>query len=176
MAMRGKVFFQLMLFAGLALGALGCKKDEFHKVYPVTGKVLVDGAPAADCLVYLHRTFDDEHPRRVSPFCTTDETGAFSINSYSVGDGAPEGEYVVTLEWREKSGMFGQNHDGPDKFDGAYAKKDVNQGKPGFVVKVGKEPLAIPTFDIKLTPEQKRKVEEIRARAKNKNPQLGGDR
>jgi hypothetical protein len=135
----------------------------------------VDGQPAADCLVWLHRTFDDDHPRRVSPFGATDQTGAFQINSYSVGDGAPEGEYIVTLEWRERSGILNQNHDGPDKLDGAYANKDVNKGKPGFVIKVGKEPLVLPPFEIKLSPEARKKADEIRKRAKAKG-MMGGDR
>jgi hypothetical protein len=68
--------------------------------------VLVDGQPAKDCLVFLHRTFADDHPRRVSPYGVTDADGNFAIGSYSVGDGAPEGEYIVTIEWKERSGIF----------------------------------------------------------------------
>jgi hypothetical protein len=43
------------------------------------------------------------------------------------------------------------------------------------VIKVGKEPLVLPPFEIKLTPEAKRKVEEIKKRAKAKG-MMGGDR
>src|SRR2546423_11376884 len=99
--------------AAAALGLASCAKDDFHKVYPVSGRVLVDGQPAADCLVFLHRTFDDDHPRRVSPYGATDQAGAFRINSYSVGDGAPEGEYVVTLEWRGAGARGAANHHSP---------------------------------------------------------------
>jgi hypothetical protein len=162
--------------AAAAVLLASCAKDNFHPVYPVSGRVLVDGQPAADCLVFLHRTFDDDHPRRVSPFGTTDATGVFKINSYSVGDGAPEGEYIVTLEWRERSGLLGQNHDGPDKLDGAYANKDVNRNRPGFVIKVEKGPLELAPFEIKLTPEARRKADEIRKKAQAKAGMMGGDR
>lgn len=159
-----------------ALLAASCSKDNFHPVYPVSGRVLVDGEPAADCLVFLHRTFDDDHPRRVSPYGTTDATGVFKINSYSVGDGAPAGEYVVTLEWRERSGLLGQNHDGPDKLGGAYANKETNRTKPGFVITVEKGPLDLPPFEIKLTPEARRKADEIRKKSQAKAGMMGGDR
>lgn len=144
---------------------------EFHKVYPVKGKILVNNQPAADCLIYLNKTFDDPSPRRVSPYAVTDANGNFAITSYVTGDGAPEGEYVVTVEWRERSGVLGNNYDGMDRLDGAYAKVDQNKSKPGFVVKVARAPLELPPFELTQSPEAKKKHDEWK---KRKRPGLGG--
>jgi hypothetical protein len=159
----------------LPLLAAGCGKDDFQKVYPVKGKVTVDGQPAADCHVYLHRTFDDPHPRKVIPYGLTDATGAFQITSYVTGDGAPEGEYVVGIEWRTRSGLLGNNYEGPDLLDGAFGDKVANKARPGFIVQVGRGPVEIPPFDLKLTPEGKKKFDERKKKAAAR-PQLGGDR
>jgi hypothetical protein len=163
----------LALLAGLC--AAGCKKDEFQKVYPVSGRVVVDGNPAHDCMVKLNRTFDDPHPRKVVPYGLTNEQGEFKVTSYVTGDGAPEGEYVVTVEWRLRSGVLGQNYEGPDLLDGAFAKPDATKANPQFVVKVGGGPAELPPFEITLTPEQRKKMEDRRKRAA-KGPTLGGDR
>lgn len=163
----------LALAAGLTV--LGCKGNDFQKVTPVFGKVTVDGQPAHDAMVKLNRTFDDPHPRKVIPYGLTNEQGEFKVTSYVTDDGAPEGEYVVTIEWRLRSGILGQNYEGADLLDGAFAKVEANKAQPQFVVQVGAQPLAVPTFELKLTPEQKKKMEERRKKTA-KGITLGGDR
>src|SRR5438094_10585548 len=79
----------------------GCGKSEFHKVYPVKGKILVDGQPAAECMIYLNRTFDDDHPRRVTPYALTETNGEFPITSYITNDAAAEAKSAVSIEWPE---------------------------------------------------------------------------
>ena len=155
--------FRLAL-ASAVLVLAGCGKSEFHKVYPVTGKILVDGQPAAACLIYLNRTFDDDHPRRVTPYAVTEANGEFQITSYITNDGAPEGEYVVTIEWRERSGLLKNNFEGIDRLDGAYAKVSNNKALPGFVIKVGREPLELPAFNLAQSAEAKRKHEAWKKR------------
>jgi hypothetical protein len=145
-----------------------CGKSEFQTVYPVSGKILVNGQPAEDCLVYLNRTFDDHHPRLVRPFGVCDANGDFKISSYFTHDGAPEGEYVVTVEWRERSGLLKNNLDGMDRLDGAYEKVDTTRTLPGFVVKVGREPLVLPPFELTQSEAAKKKHE-----AWKKRPQVG---
>jgi hypothetical protein len=150
-----------------------CGKSQFHKVYPVKGKVLVNGKPAFECMVHLNRTFDDDHPRRVSPYALTDEKGEFQVTSYITHDGAPEGEYVVTIEWRERSGLLKNNFEGIDRLDGAYAKVEKTKTLPGFVIKVGRAPLELPPFELTQSAEAKRKHEEWKKRGQRL---LGGDK
>jgi hypothetical protein len=159
------------LAALAALALASCGKPDFHKVYPVKGKILVDGLPAAECLIYLNRTFDDDHPRRVTPYALTDADGEFQITSYVKGDGAPEGEYVVTVEWRERSGLLKNNFEGIDRLGGAYAKAEGNKARPGFVIRVGRGPQELPPFELAQPPEARRKHEEWKKRPR---PALGG--
>ena len=162
------VFFTTILLTS-------CSKDEFKKVFPVSGQVLVDGQPAADCHVYLYRTFDDDHPHRVSPLALTGPDGKFKVTSYITDDGAPDGEYIIGIEWKERSGIMGNNYDGADQLGGAYANKEANKTKPGFVINVGKEPLMLPPFELKMSPEAKKKNDERKAK-KAQRPGIGGDK
>ena len=146
------------------VGLASCDSRNLHKVYPVKGKILVNGQPANECQIYLHRTFDDDHPFRVTPQGLTDKNGEFQITSYHPHDGAPEGEYVVTIEWRERSGLTKMNFDGPDQLNGAYAKVEKTKGLPGFVVRVGRQPQELPPFALTQSAEVKRKLEESRRR------------
>jgi hypothetical protein len=159
--------------AALALLLLAsCGGDEFPPVTPVSGRVLVDGQPAADCMVFFYRTFDDARPHRVSPLAVTGPDGRFKVTSYLTDDGAPPGEYAVGVEWRERSGVLGHQFDGPDRLGGAYANKDIKAAVAPFRVTVGKEPLVLPDFDLKTPPDAKRK----NSARKGKAPALGGAR
>jgi hypothetical protein len=169
----GRTAGQFAVFT-IAVLAVSCGGgDDFHRVYPVKGKILVDGNPAKDCQIQLNRTFDDTSDKKVYPNAVTDEKGEFQITSYVSGDGAPEGEYVITIEWKERSGLLKNNFDGPDRLGGEYANKDQNKVKPGFLIKVGKEPLELPPFQLKQSAAGKRKADEYR---KKPGPILGGDR
>jgi hypothetical protein len=99
-----------------------------------------------------------------TPQAVTDKNGEFQITSYLTNDGAPEGEYVVTIEWRERSGVMKTEFEGVDQLGGAYAKVEKTRGLPGFVVKVERQPLELPPFELTQSPEAKRKAEEAKKR------------
>lgn len=67
-------------------------------VYPVRGQVLVKGKPAARAQIMFHPA-NDNSPDAVHPVGHVDEQGGFTLTSYKQGDGAPEGEYRVTVQW-----------------------------------------------------------------------------
>jgi hypothetical protein len=50
-----------------------------------------------------------------------DKEGRFAISTYLSGDGAPAGEYAITLEWLTYK-PFGNQWGGPDKLKGRYSK------------------------------------------------------
>jgi hypothetical protein len=66
-------------------------------VYAVEGKVLVDGAPAENLNVAFHPLDGGEH--KFCPVGRTDSHGIFHLTTRRMGDGAPAGEYHVTLVW-----------------------------------------------------------------------------
>jgi hypothetical protein len=98
---------------------------------PVRGQVLYEGIPVPGAYVVFQGTVK-ERPPRADAFTRSD--GTFTLSTYEADDGAPAGEYNVTVVWRkpfyEPSGKPGPNHL-PDK----YAKADTTPLK--FEVKSG---------------------------------------
>src|SRR5688500_13131919 len=144
--------------AAAALVLAGCGGGaDFRKTYPVTGTITVDGAAAEPgVLVSLHPQFPETDKYPIHPRGATTEAGGFKISTYNSDDGAPEGEYVATVEWPQRVGM--SPHFTGDLFGGAFAKVDVNKGKPEFRVNVTKDGAKL-DFKLTLTPEQKRALE-----------------
>jgi hypothetical protein len=90
----------------LAVALLGlicssCSKNEHLPVYSVQGQVLVDGKPAEQAVVALHSLDEDPIKHRISPTGIVDASGNFSLSTYAKGDGAPAGEYGVSIVWRK---------------------------------------------------------------------------
>ena len=69
-------------------------------VYPVSGKVLHQGQPAAGANVIFHATDPSGNSSSVPiPRGTVRADGTFELSSYEEGDGAPAGTYDVTIIW-----------------------------------------------------------------------------
>ena len=104
---------------------VGCggepKGEPRVETFPVTGKVLVDGAAAAGVLVGCHPQGEAPVKRQLTVY--TDEEGAFSIGTYEAGDGLPEGEYKLTFEWSQGP-MLGP---GKDTLKKAYSDPEKSQ-------------------------------------------------
>ncbi len=96
------------LLAALLAALPACGPSEFlHEVYPATGVVTYQGKPVAKAMVSFHpvdpKTVaipeDREGPQVASPTTQTDDSGAFSLSTYYADDGAPAGDYKVTVIW-----------------------------------------------------------------------------
>jgi hypothetical protein len=86
----------------LALLAASCQRGSpFQAVYPVKGRVLVAGKPAAGVTV-LFNPVDESAQIYVKPKGRTDDDGWFTLTTYKSKDGAPAGTYAVTLYWLPK--------------------------------------------------------------------------
>lgn len=140
----------------LILTSCGGDRD-LRKTHPVTGTVTVDGQPApAGVVVSLHPQYAETDRLPINPRGVTDDAGRFKITTYNTDDGAPEGEYVVTVEWLQRSSPMSA-HFGDDLFAGAFAKPEAHKGKPEFTVNVTRDGA---TLDLNLTlpPEAKKKI------------------
>lgn len=95
------------------------------ETYSVTGQIRVNGKPAAGVAVLCRdvRGIDAEHPTITSAL--TDQDGRFRLSTYESGDGVPDGEYVLSFEWRDYSPFTG-SYDGPDKLGGRYSTPIAN--------------------------------------------------
>jgi hypothetical protein len=90
------------ILAVALLAVTGCGDDGRPDVYPVNGKVLVGGTPAAGAKVVFYPVSEElRGPGMPVPNGITDENGEFQLRSYEPEDGAPAGEFTVTVHWPE---------------------------------------------------------------------------
>jgi hypothetical protein len=93
----------LCVGVSLCLGlAAGCGASDREPVFPARGQVFFGGKPVPHAQVTLHPLVrqpqagsDNESPR---PHGTAGTDGRFTLTTYQSGDGAPAGEYGVTVE------------------------------------------------------------------------------
>lgn len=71
-------------------------------LHPASGKVIVDGEPAAGVQVRFRPADDPNSLDALVPFGKTDEGGVYTLGTYEAGDGAPVGRYKVTLFWPDR--------------------------------------------------------------------------
>jgi len=143
---------QILLVAAAAILIAGCGTD-VRKTHPVTGTLTIDGAPAdAGIVIWLHPQFTESDKYPIHPRGETSTAGEFKITTYKTDDGAPEGEYVATVEWPQRVGQSSQFSG--DLLGGAFSKPDLNKAKPEFKVNVTPQGATL-TLNLTLTPQQK---------------------
>jgi hypothetical protein len=80
------------------LSLAGCGQDAGPQAYPVHGQVFYNGRPVANAQVTFHPV-GDAGRTAVRPVGKVDVDGRFTLTSFKHGDGAPAGEYRVTVVW-----------------------------------------------------------------------------
>ena len=104
----------------LAAGATGCLYStggtpaDPRPVFPVRGQVFVNGRPAAGAVVVFHPEHEPADPKGPRPRASVRADGSFVLGTHAAADGAPAGNYVVTVAWRP-GGV------GDDRLGGVYA-------------------------------------------------------
>lgn len=123
----------LALLLGLLPASLfGCSSDDRRlAVFPVRGQAFkkeVSGTltPLKGAkLVFVPLANSEKFMNY--PSARTEADGAFRLGTYGDFDGAPEGEYIVTVEWKDRGTpkydvlAHGETDRGPDKLNGKYA-------------------------------------------------------
>jgi hypothetical protein len=111
----------VLLVAALATQLVGCgSRPTRSPAYPVHGEISCGGKPCVGVRAFLMRTDGKSIPEApMNPRAISDADGRFAFTTYDNGDGAPEGEYFVMLQWatpvRGRSedrlrGMFDNNN------------------------------------------------------------------
>ncbi|MGE3314481.1 MAG: hypothetical protein AB7O26_05140 [Planctomycetaceae bacterium] len=85
--------------------------------HPVTGSVLVDGAPAEGVVVRFFRDGRAGSTNADTPLAVTKSDGSFELSTNGDGDGAVPGQYTVTFFWKT-----GNSPAAEDRLGGRYAK------------------------------------------------------
>lgn len=105
----------LCLTSGLACG---CSRRErwMNETYPASGVVTVNGEKAEGALVMLFPAGGPVDVRNSKPWGVVNADGSYRLGTYELEDGAPPGDYDVTLVWT--LGL------GPDRLKGAHSVPD----------------------------------------------------
>jgi len=112
------------LAASAALLLSSCGSDNKFPTHPVSGRVLVKGQALADVMIALH-PLDEAKYKTERPVAYTDKEGNFKLTTYSHGDGAPEGEYKLTVMMRPNDGEGGDQPTSKKKIDWKYARPNT---------------------------------------------------
>jgi hypothetical protein len=110
-----------------------CRRSAEPTLYAAEGKVLVNGEPAENLNVAFHPLDGDNN--LLCPVGRTNAKGIFHLTTRCDADGAPAGEYNVTLVWPD--GLLDEcecvDPTLHDRLKGLYAKADQSK----FQVRVG---------------------------------------
>jgi hypothetical protein len=131
--------------ATVAVMALVCAScGHSTKLYPVSGKVLYKGSPAAGATVFLQRRGANPlHEQTIMGIVRED--GSFTLVCGPQGPGAPPGDYDVLIEWKPRSGgAKGLAHQTPDRLKGRYA----DPKHPLLQAVIRTEPNHLPPFEL----------------------------
>ena len=132
----------------LILVASGCTKSDGRvKVYPVSGKVSVRGTPAEGARVVFYPVSEElKKPGMPIPYGTTDSQGNFKLRSFDPDDGAPEGDYKISVIWLDvPPGKAEENPlSAKDRLSGQYSNPQTSK----LTAKVEKGGGEIPPFEL----------------------------
>lgn len=119
----------------------GCGGEDWKaETFPTTGSLLINGEPASGALVHLYPTGEAIDIRHSKPWAKVAPGGSFQLTTYEMGDGAPTGEYAVTIVWPEDASK-------PSTFDQLSRRYDKpNQSQWNVTIVEGNnelEPIAL---------------------------------
>jgi hypothetical protein len=107
-------------------------------VHPVKGKVLVQGKPAKKAFVLFVPVKEPAEAPDPRPRAEVGDDGTFQLSTYGENDGAPAGDYSVSINW--PGGVLPDGREEPaDKLQGRY---EITNTKLRASVKEGPNELA----------------------------------
>jgi hypothetical protein len=134
LASRNGRHFLRPCLATLALAALvltGCGESADPNrvaVYPVSGAIQFRGQPAVGAFVTLHPK-DGQPTKAPAPRATVGPGGNFTLTTYDGNDGAPEGEYTLTVQWYRPVRQGDEFVGGPNVLPPKYALANTSDIK-----------------------------------------------
>lgn len=129
------------------LGGVSCSTGpDGEKLYPTSGRILYKDQPAAGAMVTFHPKNAQSQLTVHRPYGVAKDDGTFTLTT-NKNEGAPAGEYVVTVVWyeappaRKAKGISTGGEDNPavDKLKGEYAERA--KSKLGMAIKAGSNQL-----------------------------------
>lgn len=132
---RSRPATSIRLAAVVAAGSLvlsSCGESR-ELAFPVRGKVLYYNQPAQHATVIFHPQGGSEEVQKLRPHGTVDAEGNFTLTTYDPDDGAPAGDYKVTVIWPGESPEDALDAEdpehvpsGPDRLQGRYKDPEAS--------------------------------------------------
>ena len=111
----------------LALAGCGGGGPDRIPVFKTAGRITFKNQPASGAFLVLHPK-NVATPNAPRPTAHVQADGTFQPTTFDSADGAPAGEYVVTVEWRKLVNDRGEWVPGPNLLPAKYsdpARSDV---------------------------------------------------
>lgn len=155
----------LLMVAGSMLGMLSaCGGNKGPKLYPVKGSVRINGAPAKDVnIVFIPDAAPEAGTTPLSPSAVTEEDGSFRLMSFKPGDGAPAGDYKVTVIY--PMNRFNKHQSGIDRL----REKFSNPKTSGLTAKVEAKNNELPPLDLKADVMPLEKLDPVKMRRRDRD-------
>ena len=142
---------RLFWLAAILMAALLCTScgDGRKPVYPARGQVFFEGKPTPGALVIFH-PLNDPDPNAMHPLARVEADGSFALTTYQGKDGAPAGEYTVTVSWvrdvdRQNLTAEEQKKEEPNLLPDRYSNSETS----GLRAEIKKGPNELPPFQLK---------------------------
>jgi len=123
---RSRVAAIMMPILALSLASCG---DRGEGLAPVTGKVVVNGQPAAGAVLSFHRRAGEAPPPQAAkdliPSAVVQDNGSFTVETYPLGYGAAPGKYAILVQWPEEKDPAQSQRGGKPKVATIQGKKVV---------------------------------------------------
>lgn len=136
-----------VLGAGVVLLGLlaGCNKAKapWETVFPVSGALTFGGKAIAGAQVTLF-PIDGKVPESIRPTAVTEADGRFHLRTFAEADGAPAGDYRVSVIWHPLVASEGGMVRAANKLPPKYATPDGS----GLTVTVAEGGSTLPAIDI----------------------------
>lgn len=83
----------------MAALCMGCGDDWRADTYPARGTITINGEPPEGAVVTFYPVGEDVDQRKSKPWAIVNADGSYTLQTYEQEDGAPAGEYQVTIKW-----------------------------------------------------------------------------
>lgn len=128
------------LLLAVIVGGCGGKTETRPPTFPVSGKVLSKSQPVDGAMLMFHPV--NSALKQIYGYAKTEKDGTFKVSTFDAGDGAPEGDYSVTITWPTvvpEDGGYG---------DDRYQGKFNNPASTPFKAKVTKPATELAPFEV----------------------------
>ena len=121
----------MCFFLALSVVLVGCKKEVgLEGLYPLKGKITLDGEPVEGASISLSPTFSGENAR--SAGAKSDAAGVFNIQTVMPNDGVYPGEYTISVRKMVATNTYTEEEMAAANATGESLKNDSNNVLPSM--------------------------------------------